>query len=76
MGYNLCADPEFTDNKTLFYYTLHLTTMCAPLYTSEKICSRNPRWTQIDICSSIGSAKGNITKYIMFFLYLIMFSLL
>lgn len=32
--------------------------MCAPLYTSEKVCGRNPKWTKMDICSSIGSAKG------------------
>lgn len=63
MGYNLCADPEIIDNKTLFYYTLHLTTMSSPLYTSEKICSRNPKWTKINICNSIGSAKGNILLY-------------
>lgn len=56
-GYNLCADRECTTN-TSFYFTLHLSSMCAPLYTSEKICSRNPQWTKIDICSTIGSAKG------------------
>lgn len=57
-GYNLCDDPDCTANKSSFYYTLHLTTMCAPLYTSEKVCGRNPKWTKMDICSSIGSAKG------------------
>lgn len=57
-GYNLCDDPECTASETSFYYTLHLTTMCAPLYTSEKVCGRNPKWTKMDICASIGSAKG------------------
>lgn len=55
LGYNLHSDPE---NKTLFYYTLHLTTMCAPFYTSEKIYGCNPKWAKIDVCNSIGSAKG------------------
>lgn len=32
--------------------------MCAPLYTSEKVSGRNPKWTKMDICSSIGSVKG------------------
>lgn len=58
-GYNLCDDPECTANTTSYYYTLHLTTMCAPLYTSEKVSGCNPKWTKMDICSSIGSAKGN-----------------
>uniref|UniRef100_A0A1Y1KER1 UV radiation resistance-associated gene protein n=1 Tax=Photinus pyralis TaxID=7054 RepID=A0A1Y1KER1_PHOPY len=31
-----------------FYYTLHLTTMCAPFYTSEKSNSCNPKWKELD----------------------------
>ncbi|KAK4873183.1 hypothetical protein RN001_015212 [Aquatica leii] len=31
-----------------FYYTLHLTTMCAPFYTSEKNNSYNPKWKELD----------------------------
>ncbi|KAF0756235.1 UV radiation resistance associated protein, partial [Aphis craccivora] len=61
-GYNLCDDPDCTANKSSFYYTLHLTTMCAPLYTSEKVCGRNPKWTKMDICSSIGSAKAVVIR--------------
>jgi hypothetical protein len=56
----MCVDPESTTNNTSFYYTLHLTTMCAPLYTSEKVRGRNPKWSKMDICSSIGSAKGKL----------------
>ncbi|XP_022182663.1 UV radiation resistance associated protein [Myzus persicae] len=61
-GYNLFDDPECTANKTSFYYTLHLTTMCAPLYTSEKVCGRNLKWSKMDICSSIGSAKAVVIR--------------
>lgn len=57
-GYNLCGDNNNTDQMTSFYYTLHLATMSAPFYTSEKICNPNPKWNKIDICNSIGSAKG------------------
>lgn len=58
-GYNLCAaDSDLSTNRTSFYYTLHLTTMCAPFYTSERVCNRNPKWAKIDVCSSIGSAKS------------------
>lgn len=31
-----------------FYFTLHLTSMSAPFYTSEKISSPNPRWKEFD----------------------------
>jgi len=62
VGYNLCAGPEYKSKESSFYYTLHLTTMCAPLYTSEQICGHNPKWTKIDICSSIGSAKAVVIR--------------
>lgn len=32
-----------------FYFTLHSTTMCAPFYTSEKICNPNPKWSELDL---------------------------
>jgi len=35
--------------KAYFYYTLHLTTMSAPFYTSEKIESKNPKWAEIEV---------------------------
>jgi hypothetical protein len=35
--------------KASFYYTLHLTTMSAPFYTSEKVESSNPKWAEIEI---------------------------
>ncbi|XP_050531128.1 UV radiation resistance-associated protein [Daktulosphaira vitifoliae] len=61
-GFNLIADSEWLANKVSFYYTLHLTTMCAPFYTSEKLYSHNPKWTKLDICSSIGSAKAVVLR--------------
>ncbi|RZC33793.1 sporulation-specific protein 15 [Asbolus verrucosus] len=34
--------------KCTYYYTLHLTTMSAPFYTSEKLESVNPKWSELD----------------------------
>ncbi|XP_057651065.1 UV radiation resistance-associated gene protein [Diorhabda carinulata] len=31
-----------------FYYTLHLTTMCAPFYTSEEVTNPNPKWAELN----------------------------
>lgn len=44
MLYN--ATSQFTSS---FYYTLHLTTMCAPFYTSNKNDSLNPKWKELDM---------------------------
>nr|CAD7586127.1 unnamed protein product [Timema genevievae] len=41
--------PRTSTLKTWFYYTLHLTTMSAPFYTSEKLESDNPKWAEIDV---------------------------
>ncbi|KAK5640261.1 hypothetical protein RI129_011072 [Pyrocoelia pectoralis] len=43
MVYNISSQSSGT-----FYYTLHLTTMCAPFYTSEKSNSCNPKWKELD----------------------------
>ncbi|XP_017777577.1 PREDICTED: UV radiation resistance-associated gene protein [Nicrophorus vespilloides] len=32
-----------------FHFTLHTTAMCAPIYTSEKVLSENPKWGDIEI---------------------------
>jgi len=71
-GYNLCGDADNIANVT-FYYTLHLSLMCAPLYTSEKISSPNPQWAKINVCSSISSAKGtySVTFHIAIWLFLV-----
>jgi len=42
--------------KASFYYTLHLTTMSAPFYTSEKLESQNPKWAEI--------AMGDLTRHV------------
>ncbi|KAI4471451.1 uv radiation resistance-associated protein [Holotrichia oblita] len=39
------------EGSGLFYYTLHLTSMSAPFYTSEEIDSPNPKWTDVDLSS-------------------------
>lgn len=32
-----------------YYFTLHLTTMCAPFYTSERLDSPHPKWNELDM---------------------------
>lgn len=44
MGLNLTSAKKGT-----FYYTLHLTSMCAPFYTSEKVDGSNVKWAELDI---------------------------
>ncbi|KAJ8979567.1 hypothetical protein NQ317_019142, partial [Molorchus minor] len=39
IGFNLLSEASGS-----YYFTLHLTTMCAPFYTSEQICNPNPKW--------------------------------
>lgn len=46
--------------KCSYYYTLHLTTMSAPFYTSEKLESDNPKWAEIEINEVNGAANGNV----------------
>ncbi|XP_054285194.1 UV radiation resistance-associated protein-like [Macrosteles quadrilineatus] len=48
--------------KLSYYYTLHLTTMSAPFYTSEKLESDNPKWADIEISQAIGPATGVVIR--------------
>lgn len=54
------ADESIDGRKRrhLFYYTLHLSTLSSPLYTSEKLESENPKWSEIEIESQNGAANG------------------
>ncbi|KRT86673.1 hypothetical protein AMK59_135, partial [Oryctes borbonicus] len=45
-AYNVIAE-----GSGQFYYTLHLTSMSAPFYTSEEIDSPNPKWSEVDLSS-------------------------
>lgn len=47
VGYNI-RPPESYPVQCSFYLTLHHTTMSAPFYTSERICSPHPKWKEID----------------------------
>jgi hypothetical protein len=49
--------------KASFYYTLHLTTMSAPFYTSEKLESQNPKWAEIamgDLTCNVNTAVNGM----------------
>lgn len=48
--------------KCSYYYTLHLTTMSAPFYTSEKLESDNPKWGEIEINEVNGAANGVVIR--------------
>ncbi|XP_072933868.1 uncharacterized protein [Epargyreus clarus] len=47
VGYNI-RPPEWCNQQCSYYITLHHTTMSAPFYTSERICSPHPKWKEID----------------------------
>ncbi|XP_050357940.1 uncharacterized protein LOC126778442 [Nymphalis io] len=47
VGYNI-RPPERCTLQCSYYLTLHHTTMSAPFYTSERICSPHPKWKEID----------------------------
>ncbi|XP_069363378.1 UV radiation resistance-associated gene protein [Maniola hyperantus] len=47
VGYNI-RPPEWCMHQCSYYLTLHHTTMSAPFYTSERICSPHPKWKEID----------------------------
>lgn len=69
IGYNIGInkDNELKSKEVSYYYTLHLTTMCAPFYTSEKINSEHPKWSEINflmIDPSYGSATGIMIHHI------------
>ncbi|XP_044759353.1 UV radiation resistance-associated protein isoform X2 [Coccinella septempunctata] len=43
-----CLNLKCERNKLLkFYFTLHLTTMSAPFYTSDKTCGPHPKWQDL-----------------------------
>jgi len=42
-------------NAAKYYYTLHLTTMSAPFYTSETMESASPKWGELDGCEFLNA---------------------
>ncbi|XP_018564038.1 uncharacterized protein LOC108905583 [Anoplophora glabripennis] len=44
IGFNLLSETAGS-----YYFTLHLTTMCAPFYTSQQIQNPNPKWPELDL---------------------------
>ncbi len=45
---SICLDPPTTSESAVFYYTLHITTMSAPFYTSENQSGENIDWNDLD----------------------------
>ncbi|XP_022828588.1 uncharacterized protein LOC111357974 isoform X3 [Spodoptera litura] len=59
VGYNI-RPPEWCTSPCSFYLTLHHTTMSAPFYTSERICSPHPKWKEIDSESTQRMSSTNV----------------
>ncbi|XP_075213381.1 UV-resistance associated gene [Lycorma delicatula] len=53
---------ENREDKGSFYYTLHMSTMSAPFYTSEKLESENPKWAELEISKTYGAATGVVIR--------------
>ncbi|GLG95922.1 UV radiation resistance associated protein, partial [Gryllus bimaculatus] len=51
--------------KSSFYYTLHLTTMSAPFYTSEKLETENPKWAEIDIGETVNAINASVNGIVV-----------
>ncbi|KAL0274248.1 UNVERIFIED_CONTAM: hypothetical protein PYX00_006719 [Menopon gallinae] len=48
-----------------YYYTLHSTTMSAPFYTSEKVCSDSPKWKEIEFNSFVGNVSNSTDAFVI-----------
>ncbi|XP_075987673.1 UV-resistance associated gene isoform X2 [Anticarsia gemmatalis] len=59
VGYNI-RPPEWCTLPCSFYLTLHHTTMSAPFYTSERICSPHPKWKEIDSETTHRVSSANV----------------
>lgn len=66
-----CGQHGQSANSTanLYYFTLHLTAMSAPFYTSEKIASSCPKWKRLDInhwtdSNVFGGVQGRYFLYV------------
>lgn len=68
IAYNVKFDlPENMDKSVTlsYYYTLHLSSLSSPFYTSERLESENPKWTEIEVSREIGAAPG-IVLYLFY----------
>lgn len=66
IAYNIHVKVEMMElkktKKFYYYYTLHLTAMSSPMYTSEQLESENPKWAEIEINKLYGSANGVVIR--------------
>lgn len=71
IGFNINLDHKDEEEDVSYYYTLHLSTMCAPFYTSEKLAKDNPMWSEVNFHYVHGSATGNVISFIFMFMLFI-----
>lgn len=57
---NFYKKTKVEKNKPSYYYTLHLTTMSAPFYTSEKLENENPKWAEIEVCDLVNNVNAAV----------------
>nr|XP_018913944.1 PREDICTED: UV radiation resistance-associated gene protein [Bemisia tabaci] len=66
IAYNINQDISAEEKRKKgkrYYYTLHLTTMSSPFYTSEKLTSENPKWSEFEITNPAhGTATGIVIR--------------
>lgn len=62
IGFNINLDHKDEEEDVSYYYTLHLSTMCAPFYTSEKLAKDNPMWSEVNFHYVHGSATGVVIR--------------
>ncbi|KAL1123920.1 hypothetical protein AAG570_001690 [Ranatra chinensis] len=66
IAYNVQVDEKLLKRekgvKWSYYYTIHLTTMSSPLYTSERLESDNPKWAEIEINQENGAVNGIVIR--------------
>ena len=56
MAYNVPSE-----RGTKVYYTLHVTSMSSPFYTSEKLHHPNPKWVEVEPCVLANSVNTAAT---------------
>ncbi|XP_046402166.1 uncharacterized protein LOC124168097 [Ischnura elegans] len=56
------ASGEPSSEVFYYYYTLHLTTMSAPFYKSEKIQGENPRWAELEMQEILAHSTSLVSK--------------
>ncbi|XP_050295307.1 UV radiation resistance-associated gene protein [Anthonomus grandis grandis] len=58
--YQICVYNLAEDKKALYYYTLHSTLMCSPIYTSEKVAGRHLKWNELTFLDTSEASSTSV----------------